>query len=159
MSLAPALYYVLWLLDPALSALTAGVMFRRNLQRKYPLFFVFMLFRILRAGLVFALFHSYGFASALYFAAYWGLEAVDIVFQFVVIYEIFVRLSVPYSALRTIVAAWPSGISAYLSGVSHSAWVWVLGCSPQLNWRYGRCACKPVTWLIPRSTCWRLAAV
>jgi len=98
MSLAPTLYYVLWLLQPCLLGLTAGVMFRRKLHNKYPFFFGYLLFDIFRFFLEFALFRFYGSGSPIYFAAYWSLEAVGVILEFVVVYEVFSCLWAPYSA-------------------------------------------------------------
>jgi len=100
MSLAPTLYYVLWLLEPLLLALTAGVILRRGLQRKYPFFFAYTLFRIFGFLLPFLLLELYGFRSLAYFLGYWVIEALTVIFDFVVIYAIFNSLSAPYSTLR-----------------------------------------------------------
>ncbi len=72
------------------------LMIRRNLRNAYPLFFTFLSLNTLAVILCTAVYH---FAIGQYFFIYWTLSTVVMLFGFGVLYEVFVNLLKPYSAL------------------------------------------------------------
>lgn len=98
MSLAPKLYYVLWILILIVQPAIVYVMARRKLLKEFPFFFHYIIFQVLSNLGVFAVYH-YGNKTA-YFFTFWGCTAVGAVLGFAVIYEIFDSTFRPFAALR-----------------------------------------------------------
>jgi hypothetical protein len=88
------------LLVAALSLAMFGIllliMVRRNLRTKYPLFFSFLSLNAL-AGIMTA--GAYQFAFQQYFYIYWSLSSLVMLLGFGVMYEVFVTMLKPYSAV------------------------------------------------------------
>lgn len=89
--------YIFWFASPALQALIAVVMIKRNLRRDYPMFFNYTLFQIISHLLMFV-FWKVSYAA--YYYGYWTASAIGILLGFLVIREIFLEAFRPYEALR-----------------------------------------------------------
>lgn len=78
-------------------AILLMIMLVRNLRTKYPLFFSFLLLNALAGVLTAA---AYQFASSQqYFYIYWSLSSLVMLLGFGVMYEVFVTMLKPYSAV------------------------------------------------------------
>jgi hypothetical protein len=89
--------YFFWFGSPAIQALIAVIMVRRNLRRDYPMFFNYTVFQVISHVVMFILFHcSYN----VYYCGYWTTSALGIFLGFAVIREIFLVSFKPYEALR-----------------------------------------------------------
>lgn len=89
--------YIFWFGSPAIQALIAVIMVRRNLRRDYPMFFNYTVFQVISHLLMFILWHC---SYAIYYAGYWTNSALGIFLGFAVIREIFLVSFKPYEALR-----------------------------------------------------------
>jgi hypothetical protein len=98
MSLAPKLYYVLWILAILLQSSVAWAMLRGKLRQEFPFFFNYTLFQMLSGVALFAVFHLESHNTYSY--VYWVLAAVGAMLEFGVIYEIFDNTFRPFAALR-----------------------------------------------------------
>jgi hypothetical protein len=107
----------LWVSQPVLQAVVAAAVFRRKLHKDFPAFFAFVLAQI---GLFLVEFPvSLWFRSA-YFYVFWSAAALNVVFAFKIIYEVFLDLFRPYPALRDLGTAlfkWAALIMVLLSVV------------------------------------------
>jgi hypothetical protein len=96
MHIRNVLRVVLWVTPNTLLSLIAVIMLRRRLVRVFPCFFtycVYVLARDVVLGLVANLY-------AAYFWIYWGGEAISILLQLGVIYEVLWYLTGPYPFVR-----------------------------------------------------------
>lgn len=98
MSSSP-LYLALWILQPVLQGVIAILMFRRRLHKSFPVFFAYMPVQIAIFCLGFPIYHLFR-GDRFYFYAYCILTAVDLIFNFKIIHEIFLDIFHPYAALR-----------------------------------------------------------
>jgi len=88
----------LWGAQPALQAAVAAIMWRRKLNKQFPLFFSFVVAQVAIFALTYPL---YCYASyKWYFWAYWSGEAFNAILSFKVIHEIFLDVFRPYHSLR-----------------------------------------------------------
>ncbi|MBZ5532246.1 MAG: hypothetical protein LAO20_12505 [Acidobacteriia bacterium] len=71
-------------------------MLKRKLNKTFPLFFSFMAFTAFSTIVVTA---TYSFAFKQYFAVYWSASTVMMLIGFGVLYEVFVNVFKPYSAV------------------------------------------------------------
>ena len=76
-----------WILNLVIEIPLAGIMYRRNLHRQFPIFFAYILFQVAGFAILFPLYH-WG-SSTDYSFAYWITSIVCWVFGFKVIREIF----------------------------------------------------------------------
>jgi hypothetical protein len=72
------------------------LMIKRNLRAAYPLFFSFLGLNVL--GIAIAML-VYCFAKAQYFYVYWAASTVVMILGFAVLYEVFVNILKPFSAV------------------------------------------------------------
>jgi hypothetical protein len=95
---SPQIQLALWILQPVLQTVVALVMFRRRLQKEFPVFFALTLAQIV----IFAVnFPVYFWAShATYFDVFWISGAISLVFEFKIIHEVFLDAFRPYHALQ-----------------------------------------------------------
>lgn len=89
-----------WVASPTLQLLLATLMLRRRLQREYPLFFAYTVFRAVTALLLYVLFQHHFVASHWYGYGNWIHEIGCIILRFGVIYELFTVVLSAYSALK-----------------------------------------------------------
>jgi hypothetical protein len=98
---------VLWISHPVLELLLAAALLWRQLHRKFPVFFSFVVFQLVHFAILFPI-HQYG-SYNLYFYSYWIASTIGLIFSFLVIHEIFVDVFRPYHTLRdlgTILFKW-----------------------------------------------------
>ena len=67
--------YVTWLLGPALEIALLTLMIRRKLHTVFPRFFSYMLFQVVKSGILFVV---YRYAQGSYFEAYWTGNALSV---------------------------------------------------------------------------------
>jgi len=92
--------YSLWYLGTALEAIAVTVMMRRRLIQEFPVFFSYLAFHVIYAFLGFFVRAHYGGDSPSNRQFYWSGQAIGTGMRFAVIYEVFVRMLRPYSALQ-----------------------------------------------------------
>src|SRR6266851_327911 len=88
----------LWLLQPALQAGIAVIVFRRKLHKDFPVFFSYALTQIGLFAIEFPV--SRWCSSSAYFYTFWISAAVNVVLAFKIIHEVFLDIFRPYPALR-----------------------------------------------------------
>jgi len=88
----------LWLLQPALQAGIAVIVFRRKLHKDFPVFFSYALTQIGLFANEFPV--SRWCSSSAYFYTFWISAAVNVVLAFKIIHEVFLDIFRPYPALR-----------------------------------------------------------
>jgi len=91
-------YYFLWMAHPVLHLTLGTVMLRRQLYRKFPVFFAYVVAQILTFALIFPVYlqnHHHTF-----FYVYWTSTAVSVVLGFKVIHEVFVDVFRPFHTLK-----------------------------------------------------------
>src|SRR6266487_149050 len=95
---SPQIQLALWISQPILQTIVAVAMFRRRLHKDFRVFFAFTLAQI---GLFAINFPVYRLAShATYFDVFWLTCAINLVFEFKIIHEIFLDIFRPYHALK-----------------------------------------------------------
>lgn len=91
-------YYVLWVTHPVLQSLVGAAMYWRQLHRKFPVFFTYILYQFLSFPILFGI-HLEG-SYAQFFYTYWIWFAGSLVLGFKVIHEIFLDVFRPYHTLK-----------------------------------------------------------
>ena len=86
----------IWAAGPLVQVLIVAAMWRRNLQREFPVFFSYVLFSLLST---LALFGFSKASYAMYFRAYWTVSGLGLLFGLGVIYEAFIYSFRPYQTL------------------------------------------------------------
>ncbi len=92
--------YGLWISAPLLLLVIAAKMTVARLYRTYPAFFTYVVFHVLRFLALFYLNHR-GTVKA-YFVSYWVAEAIDIVLELAIIYELYADVLQPYEGIRAV---------------------------------------------------------
>lgn len=92
------LQMALWISQPVLQAIIASVVWHRKLHKDFPAFFTFIAAQIV----IFAVeFPVYKLASVTtYFYVFWIAAAMNVVFAFQIIHEVFIDVFKPYPALK-----------------------------------------------------------
>jgi hypothetical protein len=96
-------WHYLWLAPAALLAIVAMTMFRRELHREYPMFFLYALWQVVFTPLLFVLDHLASVTVYQYQYVFWLDDLGSIVLRFAIIYEIFTVLFRPHRALKKLV--------------------------------------------------------
>jgi hypothetical protein len=112
------LMYISWLLGPALEVTLLAFMLRRKLQRVFPRFFSYILFQIMKSGVLFVVFRWYG---ATYFDAYWAGNAISILLAAAVLDEILHNLFREYGGIQnlgSVIFRWACALLLLLSIVN-----------------------------------------
>ena len=112
------LMYLSWLGGPALQVTLLAYMVHRKLHSAFPRFFSYIVFQILKSGLLFVTFRYYDGA---YFDAYWTGNAISVVLAVTVMDEILHSLFKEYGEaknLSSIIFRWASGLLLLLAIVS-----------------------------------------
>jgi hypothetical protein len=88
----------LWVSQPVMQAVIAGVMFRRKLHKSFPVFYTYVVSQIF----VFAAeFYAYSWAGRkVYFLVFWIAMSCNVILEFKIIHEIFLDAFRPYHALK-----------------------------------------------------------
>ncbi|MGH9603044.1 MAG: hypothetical protein ACRD24_11725 [Terriglobales bacterium] len=89
-------FYALWLAPTLLRAVMAAFMLRKKMYHQFPAFFAYMVYQVLRTGILFVLFHKSQWA---YYYGYLIGEVFNFVLVFAVIYEVLSHVLRPYEAL------------------------------------------------------------
>ncbi len=84
------------LISLALQSAIMMLMIKRKLRAAYPLFFTFLGVNTFSAAIVMPVYY---FASGQYFYVYWTISTVVMVLGFAVLYEVFVNILKPFSAV------------------------------------------------------------
>jgi hypothetical protein len=106
----------LWCLHPILQSAVVGVLWRRGLHKKFPVFFAYLIAHIAIFAAVFPLRGNYNW----YFWVYWLGAAISAVLGFKVIHEIFLDVFRPYHTLKdlgTVVFKWAGVVMLLVSVV------------------------------------------
>src|SRR5437667_5330349 len=115
---SPQIQLALWISQPVLQAIVAVAMFRRRLHKDFPIFFAFTIVQI---GVVAVEIPVYLWGGrAAYFGIYWFATAVNLVFEFKIIHEVFQNAFRPYHALQDLGSAlfkWAALIMVLVSAV------------------------------------------
>ena len=88
----------LWVSQPILQAIIAIVVYRRRQHKDYPAFFLFTVAQIAIFAVEFPVSRWAG--DTAYFYVYWISAALNVVFAFQIIHEIFLDIFKPYPALK-----------------------------------------------------------
>jgi hypothetical protein len=115
---SPQVQLVLWVVQPVLLAAVALAMFRRNIHRQFPFFFIFTIAQVVIFGVEFSVYQLAQYHA--YYFAYWTAMAINLVLDFKIIHEIFLDIFRPYHALRDLGTAlfkWAALIMVLVSAV------------------------------------------
>ena len=91
------LMYFNWFLGPVLEATLLAFMIRRNLRATFPRFFTYILFQVIKSGVLFGIYHYY---HDNYFDAYWAGNALSILLAVTVMDEIWKNLFHGYAGIQ-----------------------------------------------------------
>jgi hypothetical protein len=111
----------LWVIQPIIQAVIATVMYRRKLHKEFPAFFAYVVAQVPIFCIHFVA-YLYGGSGGhgVYFATYWMAAALNLLFAFKIIHEIFVDVFKPYHALKDLGVAlfkWAAFIMVMVSAV------------------------------------------
>lgn len=87
-----------WISQPILQAMIATVIYRRRLQHEFPAFFSFVVAQVIIFLVEFPV--SKWAGDTAYFYVFWISAALNVVFAFQIIHEVFVDVFRPYPALK-----------------------------------------------------------
>lgn len=110
-----ALY--LWYAQPILQSAVAVILWRRKLQKQFPVFSWYLIAQVVNFAIIFPIFR---WNHELYFWPYWLGEAVNAVLGFKVIHEIFLDVFRPYHTLKdlgTLLFKWAGVVMLLVSVV------------------------------------------
>src|SRR5215467_13970977 len=93
---SPQIQLALWISQPVLQVVVAIVMYRRRLHKDFPAFFAFTIAQIVIFAVEFPLYRNH----TAYFDVFWIGSAVNLIFQFKIIHEVFLDAFRPYHALQ-----------------------------------------------------------
>lgn len=89
---------ILWFAQPVLQSAAAGVMIKRKLHRKFPIFFAYLVAQVPFFAVIFAAYTWGSYRE--WFYGYWGCAIISLALGFKVIHEIFLDVFRPYHALK-----------------------------------------------------------
>jgi len=95
---SPQIRLALWVLQPALQAAIAVIVYRRKLHKEFPIFFTYALVQIALFAVQYPV--SLWASRSAYFYTFWAGAALNVVLSFKIIHEIFLDIFRPYHALR-----------------------------------------------------------
>jgi hypothetical protein len=104
-----------WVVGPALQIVLLTFMVRRKLQRVFPRFFSYIVFQILKSGVLFLTFR---YSEGNYFDAYWTGNAISVLLAVTVMDEILQHLLKEYGGVQTVVTTifrWSCGLLLLLA--------------------------------------------
>lgn len=104
------LTYLSWLAGPALQITLLTFMVRRNLHGVFPRFFSYIIFQIVKSGILFV---TYRFFEENYFDAYWTGNALSVLLAVTVMDEILQNLFKQYGGIQTLATTifrWSCGL-------------------------------------------------
>jgi len=95
---SPQIQLALWVIQPALQAMVALVVFRRKLHKDFPTFLTFLIAQVAIFAVEYPL-YRWGSHDA-YFYVYWLANSLNLVLEFKIIHEVFLDIFRPYHALK-----------------------------------------------------------
>src|SRR5258705_10861699 len=101
---------VSWVAGPALQVILLSFMVQRKLQGVFPRFFSYILFQILKSGVLFVAYHYF---EDSYFNVYWTGNAISVLLAVTVMEEILDHLFKRYSGIEnlgTTIFRWGCGL-------------------------------------------------
>jgi hypothetical protein len=110
--------YVSWLVGPLLQLTLLVCMVQRKLHWVFPRFFSYVVFQILKTGILFV---TYRYYQANYFDAYWTGNAISVLLSVTVMDEILHNLLKQYGSIQRLSALifrWSCGLLLLLSVVT-----------------------------------------
>src|SRR5882724_7671133 len=112
------LMYVSWLAGPVLQITLLSFMVRRKLHGAFPRFFSYIVFQIVKSGILFVVYRS---SPDNYFDAYWTGNALSVLLAVTVLDEILHHLLKQYGGIQrlaSIIFRWACGLLILLSIVN-----------------------------------------
>ncbi|MFY9562083.1 MAG: hypothetical protein WAQ52_17760 [Terriglobales bacterium] len=109
------LTYLSWLAGPALQITLLTFMVRRKLHGVFPRFFSYIIFQIVKSGILFV---TYRFFEESYFDAYWTGNALSVLLAVIVMDEILQNLFKQYGGIQTLATTifrWSCGLLLLLA--------------------------------------------
>jgi hypothetical protein len=106
---------VSWVAGPALQIILLTFMIRRNAQRVFPRFFSYLVFQVLKSGVLFVTFRYF---EDNYFDAYWTGNAISVLLAVAVMDEILQRLLQQQGGIQTLgttIFRWSCGLLLLLA--------------------------------------------
>jgi hypothetical protein len=110
--------YISWVAGPALEAVLLGYMIHRKLHRVFPRFFSYVIFQILKSGILFL---TYRYYEEGYFDAYWTGNAISIILAVSVMDEILLHVFKDYGGAQNagaVIFRWSCGLLLLLAVVT-----------------------------------------
>lgn len=107
--------YVSWLLGPVLQITLLVFMIQRKLNGVFPRFFSYIVFQIVKSGILFG---TYRFNQQNYFDAYWAGNALSVILAVTVMDEILHNLLRHYGGIQrfaSVIFRWACGLLLLLS--------------------------------------------
>jgi hypothetical protein len=94
-----SLMYITWLLGPLLEAALLLVMIRGGARSRFPRFFTYILFQVIKSLVLFVVYHYY---ADNYFYAYWTGNALSVLLSVTVLDEIWRSLFHGYEGIQSL---------------------------------------------------------
>jgi hypothetical protein len=95
---SPQIQLALWVVQPALQAMVALVVFRRKLHKDFTTFLTFLIAQVAIFAVEYPL-YRWGSRDA-YFYVYWFSNSLNLILEFKIIHEVFLDIFRPYHALK-----------------------------------------------------------
>src|ERR1700690_3085769 len=114
-------YNALWFVHPVLQAAVAVVMFRRDVHRKFRVFFAYAITQVVIFAIVFP---ASKISYEWWFDCYWITAAFNLPLGFAVIHEVFVDVFKPYHTLKdlgTVLFKWSGLVMLMVAAVVAAA--------------------------------------
>lgn len=112
------LMYASWAAGPALQITLLLFMLHRKRHAAFPRFFLYIIFQIVKSGILFVLYH---YSPDNYFEAYWSGNAISVLLGVAVMDEILQHLLKQYGGIQkfaTVIFRWACGLLILLSIVN-----------------------------------------
>jgi hypothetical protein len=95
---SPQVQLALWISQPILQIVIVSAMYWRKLHKSFPVFFSFTIAQIVIFAVDFGV-YRWG-SHTVYFDVYWLSTAINLIFEFRIIHEVFLDAFRPYHALQ-----------------------------------------------------------
>ena len=110
-----------WVIQPVIQGAIATVLYHRRLHKEFPAFFAYIVAQIPIFCINFLVYRFAGYTGhGLYFTVYFMAEALNLLFAFKIIHEIFLDVFKPYHALKDLGVAlfkWAAFVMVLVSAV------------------------------------------
>jgi hypothetical protein len=118
----PIAYYALWIAHPILQIAVVIAMYRGKVQRRFPVFFAYLISEIAMFSISFPVFLSGSYTA--FFYSHWILSTISLTIGFFVIREVFIDILKPFHALRDLggmIFAWAGFVMLLVAAVMAAA--------------------------------------